>query len=85
MALDVLLDRIAHEWETRNKIFDLPTARIWSPDPDVDLGFEFLGRPCATPVGPAAGPHSQLAQNICLLYTSPSPRDATLSRMPSSA
>ena len=25
------------------------------------------------------------ALNICLLYTSPSPRDATLSRMPSSA
>ena len=25
------------------------------------------------------------AGNICLLYTSPSPRDATLSRMPSSA
>ena len=25
------------------------------------------------------------ADNICLLYTSPSPRDATLSRMPSSA
>ena len=26
-----------------------------------------------------------LHNNICLLYTSPSPRDATLSRMPSSA
>ena len=25
------------------------------------------------------------SSNICLLYTSPSPRDATLSRMPSSA
>ena len=24
-------------------------------------------------------------QSLCLLYTSPSPRDATLSRMPSSA
>ena len=24
-------------------------------------------------------------KNVCLLYTSPSPRDATLSRMPSSA
>ena len=24
-------------------------------------------------------------ENVCLLYTSPSPRDATLSRMPSSA
>ena len=27
----------------------------------------------------------RLEYNICLLYTSPSPRDATLSRMPSSA
>ena len=26
-----------------------------------------------------------LVDNLCLLYTSPSPRDATLSRMPSSA
>ena len=25
------------------------------------------------------------AEQVCLLYTSPSPRDATLSRMPSSA
>ena len=28
---------------------------------------------------------STFATNFCLLYTSPSPRDATLSRMPSSA
>ena len=28
---------------------------------------------------------SNVQPNICLLYTSPSPRDATLSRMPSSA
>ena len=27
----------------------------------------------------------KVQDNICLLYTSPSPRDATLSRMPSSA
>ena len=27
----------------------------------------------------------QIVYTICLLYTSPSPRDATLSRMPSSA
>ena len=68
MSLGQLLTRIAHEWETRNKIFDLPNARIWSPDADVDLSFEFLGRPCASPVGPAAGPHSQLAQNIVLSW-----------------
>ncbi len=68
MGLGQLLERIAHEWETRKKIFDLPTARIWSPDETIDLGFEFLGRPCASPVGPAAGPHSQLAQNIVLSW-----------------
>jgi putative selenate reductase len=28
----------------------------------------FLGRPAATPLGPAAGPHSQMAQNIVLAW-----------------
>ena len=68
MSLETLLRRIVHEWDTRQKIFDLPSARIWKPDPNVDLGFEFLGRPCATPIGPAAGPHSQLAENIVLAW-----------------
>ena len=36
-------------------------------------------------VVPADGYVSVRIYNICLLYTSPSPRDATLSRMPSSA
>jgi putative selenate reductase len=68
MPLATLLRRIEHEWATRNKIFDLPNARIWQPEPDVDLGFDFLGRRCATPIGPAAGPHSQLAENIVLAW-----------------
>jgi putative selenate reductase len=66
--LGVLLGRIAHEWDTRNRIFDLPTARFWSPEPDVDLTMSFLGRPAATPLGPAAGPHSQMAQNLILAW-----------------
>ncbi len=68
MSLGDLLRRIEHEWSTRKKIFDLPTARFWKPDPDIDLGFDFLGRRCATPIGPAAGPHSQLAENIVLSW-----------------
>ena len=32
-----------------------------------------------------ARPYADKISNVCLLYTSPSPRDATLSRMPSSA
>ncbi|MDA2979024.1 MAG: glutamate synthase, partial [Actinomycetota bacterium] len=68
MPLAGLLGRIAHEWETRSRIFDLISARIWKPDPDIDLSFEFLGRPAATPIGPAAGPHTQMAQNIVLAW-----------------
>ncbi|MFP5333201.1 MAG: 4Fe-4S dicluster domain-containing protein [Acidimicrobiia bacterium] len=64
----ILMGRIAHEWGTRNRIFDLPIARFWSPEPDVDLSMSFLGRPAATPLGPAAGPHSQMAQNIVLAW-----------------
>jgi putative selenate reductase len=68
MSLSMLLGRIGHEWQTRKRIFDLPTARFWKPDDDIDLSFEFLGRPAASPVGPAAGPHSQMAQNIVLSW-----------------
>ena len=40
-----------------------------------------LGQPA-----PAFGQHTGgTLQDACLLYTSPSPRDATLARMPSSA
>lgn len=64
--LHVLLGRIAHEWTTRRRIFDLPSARFWKATAGVDLTMDFMGRPAATPVGPAAGPHSQMAQNIVL-------------------
>ncbi len=68
-GLDVLLGRVVREWETRGRIFDLPTARFFDRDAaGVDLAVEFLGRPAATPIGPAAGPHTQLAQNIVLAY-----------------
>lgn len=67
-SLDVLLGRIAHEWETRRRIFDLPTARFFDVSAGPDLSVEFLGRPAATPLGPAAGPHSQLAENIVLAW-----------------
>lgn len=68
LSLATLLGRIEHEWTTRKRIFDLPTARFWQPTDGVDLSFEFLGRPAATPIGPAAGPHSQMAQNIVLAW-----------------
>ena len=66
--LDVLLSRVAHEWESRRRIFDLPIARLYDASDGPDLTMSFMGRPAATPIGPAAGPHSQLAQNVVLAW-----------------
>ena len=43
------------------------------------------GRPLQEYAGPQCFPQVQERLNACLLYTSPSPRDRTRSRMPSSA
>ena len=66
--MDQLLGRIAHEWDSRKRIFDLPTARFFNVSEGPDISMEFLGRPAATVIGPAAGPHSQMAQNIVLAW-----------------
>ncbi len=64
--LAMLLQRIDHEWHTRRQIFSLVGRRFYKADPEADLGWELDGIAAATPVGPAAGPHTQLAQNIVL-------------------
>jgi putative selenate reductase len=66
--LQVLLGRVAAEWESRHRIFDLPTSRFYHPEPAHDLSFAMGGRRPATPLGPAAGPHTQLAQNYVLAW-----------------
>jgi putative selenate reductase len=64
--LPVLLGRVVWEWETRRRIFDLPTGRfhraVDGRAPSIAVGDAVA----ATPIGPAAGPHTQMAQNIVL-------------------
>jgi putative selenate reductase len=63
-----LVRRIRREVVTSQAIFDLPVRKWHVPDPTLDFSAPHFGRPASTPVGPAAGPHTQLAQNIVLAW-----------------
>src|SRR5262245_35750340 len=56
------------EHEREGKVFDLPARRFWHGSPDLDTSVIFHGRRAANPVGPAAGPQDQMAQNILLSW-----------------
>jgi putative selenate reductase len=56
------------EVEVSHAIFDLPVRKWFTPDADLDFSVRHFNRRAATPVGPAAGPHTQLAQNIALAW-----------------
>ena len=51
----------------------------------MDVIFGFVGDKFAVVVSDTMAVQQIIINKDCLLYTSPSPRDATLSRMPSSA
>ncbi|TDJ72301.1 MAG: glutamate synthase [Planctomycetota bacterium] len=63
-----LVTRMLRELDERQSIFDLPEPRFFLGDPTLDLSVDFHGHRAATPLGPAAGPQSQMAQNIVLSW-----------------
>ena len=85
MSLDPL-----HEWVARI-VFDLPQARnVAIAGGNAMLAHDLVVRPTQdldlfTPVASEVDPLVAALAEACLLYTSPSPRDGLLSRMPSSA
>ena len=63
------------------------TKEIWE-DRGISTLHSYYGKDMylRMPLGTSRGNSGVIAKTMdCLLYTSPSPRDATLSRMPSSA
>jgi len=68
LPLGTLLRRALRELRERDAIYDLGRRKWWAGSSDLDTSVDFLGRPAATAVGPAAGPQSQLVQNIVLAW-----------------
>ena len=60
-------------------------SRTNEPPSDIAIRKGFLARNQLDLISACADPLNVVPGYSCLLYTSPSPRDATLSRMPSSA
>lgn len=68
IPFDRLLKRVFYEYKKTDSIFDLSSKKIFHPANEFYLSVNFLGKNAANPVGPAAGPHTQLAQNIILSW-----------------
>ncbi len=66
--LSSLLKRAYHEPKIQQTIYDLPLKEMYRGSSNVDLSTSFHGLPSGTPLGPAAGPQDQLAQNIVLAW-----------------
>ncbi len=66
--LAALARRMLREFDARQSIFDLPRRKFVLGDSRLDLSVRFHGHTVATPFGPAAGPNTQLAQNIVLCW-----------------
>lgn len=62
VAFDQLLQRMFAEYRENRSIFGIPQTQFYRRDPSRQM--RVFGQICDTPLGPAAGPHTQLAQNI---------------------
>ncbi|OSM95684.1 MULTISPECIES: putative selenate reductase subunit YgfK [Lonsdalea] len=62
IPFESLLERMFSEYRQSRSIFGIPERQFYRRHPARQM--RVFGEVCDTPVGPAAGPHTQLAQNI---------------------
>ncbi len=64
-----LVTRLFIEPQKQDAVFELPRRKWYLPQPGgPDLSVRLHGQVAGNPSGPAAGPHTQMAQNILLSY-----------------
>ncbi len=64
IAADQLFAWVFRELDTRDSVFGIPRRHFFLPDDRERLATTVFGQRIGTPFGPAAGPHTQMAQNI---------------------
>ncbi|MDH3813087.1 MAG: putative selenate reductase subunit YgfK [Acidobacteriota bacterium] len=68
LPLEVLSSWISEELDAKDSIFGIPRALFFNPEDHGALHSTIYGHGLETPLGVAAGPHSQLAQNIVVAW-----------------
>ncbi len=64
ISIEQLAAWIFSELESHNSVFGIPRQHFFVPRADAVYRSSVFGHALDTPFGPAAGPHSQMAQNI---------------------
>ncbi len=67
LSFESLLDITLKDYYSKGKIFEIEEKYFYKPGNE-SLEMNFNGEYLRTPIGPAAGPHTQLAQNILSAY-----------------
>lgn len=68
VSLGQHLKAIVSELEARKTIYGYRQRDIFTGDAEHDFSVDFHGKRAYTPLGPASGPHTQMAQNIILAF-----------------
>ena len=68
IPFDDLTAWVFDELEQHGSVFGIPREVFFTPSPDDPFRLEVYGQPLETPFGVAAGPHTQMAQNIVVAW-----------------
>ena len=68
ISMEDLTDWVFDELEQRDSIFGIPRELFFTPQEADPFRLEVYGQPLETPFGVAAGPHTQMAQNIVVAW-----------------
>ncbi|MCP3997039.1 MAG: FAD-dependent oxidoreductase [bacterium] len=68
LTMEQLTDWVFTELETKDSIFGIPRSSFFVPSEDDRFRFKKYGQLLETPFGVAAGPHTQMAQNIIVSW-----------------